>query len=69
MDKDLHQALQAAFNVCLEVRDFTGNVIASDGKHNASKSDLTLNQDAKKYIRWYKKTFKNALGASGQTGT
>ncbi len=57
MEKNLKKALISAYNICLEVQNFTSNVIASDGKKQADKSDLKLNKEATNYINWYNKTF------------
>lgn len=61
MSAELQKALSDAYDVCLNVRDFTSNVIASDGKENANKTDLELNKKSKSYVKWYVKTFKKTV--------
>lgn len=57
MSRRLKKALDDAYDVCLEMKNFTANIIASDGKNNAMESDLNLNRKANNYINWYKQTF------------
>lgn len=55
---EIQKALFSAYNVCIQVADFTGNVLASEKKEDWEKSDINNLKDAKCYIKWFEKTFK-----------
>lgn len=56
-DIKLKAALDAAYNICLQVSDLTDNVISSCNDSEVLEVDVKNNEDAKTYIKWYKQTF------------
>lgn len=57
-DKELAKALKNAFDVCFEISDAMGNIIAASSP--PSKSDVNLKKKSDDYIKWYRKTFNQS---------
>ena len=52
------KALTDAYDVCIQVKQFTGNVLASDGEEEGTETDKENYEKSSYYIKWYEDTFK-----------